>query len=230
MYNKIFEDACKSALSLAEADELNAKIDTLDEKITNMSNSIDGTKTQTSTDAVTPEWLDSVVDLTFLSPEDEENYKNYSIQNNDLTAALNDIYMRVEALNNDRAQAVDAFDITRVIEIDAKLADLKSQYKTKYAEGEQLRKKVVGKRDEWEASLSTLKETLKDEKWDKSLNIDKTKYSPGVLKEYRTNKTIEMVEAFVNDFPKSQQAQILNNARIKQILGDDYNRLVEKYL
>ncbi len=231
MYNDMFENAYNDALSLAKASELDAKIDTLSEKIDNINKST-GEKVETPNveKEITPEWLDSVVDLSFLSPEDEEKYKDCFAKNNELTGELNEIYLRLEALSKERAEALKSFDIPKVVEIDTKIEDLNNSYKSKYVEGEELRTQVLGKKNEWELSLNQLKEELGSEKWDKVADIDKTKYSPSVLNEYRASKTYEMVKSFLDDFPKTQVKSILNNPRLKDILKSDYNRLVAEYL
>lgn len=231
MYNDVFENAYKDALSIAKANELDEKIDTLSEKIDNINKSTGDVAEKTQPDIeVSPEWLNSVVDLSFLSPEDEGKYKDCFVKNNQLTGELNEIYLQLEVLSKERAQALKSFDIPKVVEIDTKIEDLNKSYKTKYAEGEELKNQVLGKKNEWELSLNQLKEELGSEKWDKVARIDTTKYSPSVLKEYRANKTYEMVKSFLEDFPKSQVKTILTNPRLKEILKNDYNRLVAEYI
>lgn len=230
MYSSMFDEAFANALSLAKADELNSKIDTLSEKVLNMADSIDGQKSAPNNEEIEPAWQNSVVDLSFLSPDDKENYDKIYTQNNLLTAQLNDLYLNIQALNKDRAEALKKYDIATIVDIDARLNSLNDEYKTKYKDAEELKSKVLGNKNEWEMSLNDLKETLKDEKWDKVRAVDKGKYSPSVLNAYKQNKTIELVKSFINDFPKAQVKSLLNNPRIKDILGENYNSVIKEYL
>lgn len=230
MYNSMFDEAFTNALSLAKSDELNIKIDTLKEKVENMSQTIDGEQSKPDNQDVVPMWQNSVVDLSFLSSDDKESYEKFCTQNDLLTAQLNDLYLNIEALNKQRAEALKNYDISTVVDIDAQLSQLNNKYKATYNEGLELKSKVQGSRDEWEISLNDLRETLKDEKWDKTKTIDKSKYAPSVLNEYKQNKTVELVKSFIDDFPKEQAKSLLNNNRIKEILGENYNKVVKEYL
>ncbi len=231
MYNSMLDEAFANVLSLAKSDELNSKIDTLNEKVTNMTATIDGNDSSLEQETeLVPAWQNNVVDLSFLSPEDKENYDNFCSQNNLLTAQLNDLYLNIEDLNKQRAEAIKNYDISAVVDIDERLLDLNKQYKSKYNESLEFKSKVQGSRDEWEKNLSDLKEVLKDEKWEKSKSIDKSKYAPSVLKEYKQNKTVELVKSFIDDFPKDQAKILLNNNRIKDMLGESYNKVLKEYM
>lgn len=229
MYSSMFDDAFCDALNLVKSDQLNAKIDTLDEKISNMTNSIEGQQSTSETEVV-PAWMDSVLDLSFLTPENKKEYEEFCVQNNDLTGQLNDLYLRIQKLHSDRTKAIAEFDISKVVDIDTNLEKLNADYKSKFGEASKLKAKLDGKNAEWEVGLNDLREVLKDEKWDKVKDFDRTKYTPQMLKEYRSTKAVEMVKNFIDDFPKDQAKKILNNQRIKDLLKDDYNKLVEQYL
>lgn len=229
MFDYTLDEAFSSALNIAENEEMNLKINQLDNKINNMNNMLSEEKTEVF-DAVVPEWIDKVLDLEFLSPDDKEDYDKYNSLNNSLTADLNAIYLEMERLNNDRLNALKDFDISAVVDIDVRLKELTDNYKTKFAEGEDVRKQLLSKKNEWEITLQQLSDELKDEVWDTKKPFDTSKYPISVVEEYKKNKSFELVKEFVGAFPKDKRNEVLNNPRIKEILKNDFNKLVAELM
>ena len=223
------DSAFSSALSIAENEELNAKFDTLNNRINNVSDTLTGEKKEEDKQIV-PEWLDKVLDLDFLSPEDKEDYEKYDSLNNSLTAQLNGIYLEIERLNNERIKALKDFDIPTVVDIDTRLQELSKSYKENYAKGAEAREEILSKKNEWEMMLGDLSDSLKDETWDVKKSFDASKYQASVVKEYKKNKTYELVKDFVEAFPADKRKEVLQNPRLKEILADEYNRLITEYM
>lgn len=229
MFDYNLDDAFSSALSIAENEEMSMKMTQLNNKIENLTSTLMGEKEEEKTELV-PTWLDKVLDLEFLSPDDKEEYEKYDTLNNTLTSQLNGIYLEIERLNNERIRALKDFDIPTVVDIDTKLQQLSKDYKEKYASGEEARKEIMSKKNDWEISLDQLSKTLKDETWDVKKSFDASKYQASVVKEYKKNKTFEMVKDFVEAFPAEKRKEVLKNPRIKEMLDGEYNRLVAEYL
>ncbi len=229
MFDYNLDDAFSSALSIAENEEMSMKMTELNNKIENMTSTLMGEKEEEEAELV-PTWLDKALDLEFLSPEDKEEYEKYDSLNNTLTGQLNGIYLEIERLNNDRLRALKDFDIPTVVEIDTKLQQLSKDYKEKYASAEDARKEIMSKKNEWEISLDDLSNSLKGETWDIKKSFDASKYQKSVVKEYKKNKTFEMVKDFVEAFPADKRKDVLRNPRIKEMLDGDYNKLVAEYM
>ena len=75
-----------------------------------------------------------------------------------------------------------------------------------------------------------LSDSLKDETWDVKKSFDASKYQASVVKEYKKNKTYELVKDFVEAFPADKRKEVLQNPRLKEILADEYNRLITEYM
>lgn len=229
MFDCSLDEAFVSAKKIAETDEFDEKLDTLNNKINNINETFTESKEEEEKELI-PEWLDKVLDLEFLSPEDKEEYEKYDNLNNSLTGQLNGIYLEIERLNNDRIKALKDFDIPSVVEIDARLSQLTNDYKEKYSKGMEARQELISKKNEWDISLNQLSESLKDETWDMKKSFDASKYQASVVKEYKKNKTYEMVKEFIETFPKEKRKDVLQNPRLKELLDSDYNRIVAEYL
>ena len=229
MFDYNLDEAFSSALSIAENEEMNLQIQQLDTKLNNMSDTLFGEKEESKSELI-PEWLDKVLDLDFLAPEDKDEYEKYNSINNKLTGELNGIYLEIERLNNDRLKALKDFDIPTVVDIDTKLQKLSSDYKEKYTEGEEARKQLVAKKNEWDTSYNDLIDSLKEETWELKKPFDVTKYQVGVVKEYKKNKTYELVKGFIDGFPADKRKEVLQNPRIKEILDSQYNRMIAEYM
>ncbi len=247
--NLIDEQTYNDALNLAKQSEVSAdvlnlvsEIQNLDsacevkEPILQVAESEDMTVSNVTTEPTEEtlmemKWLEGALELKNKTMLEKNEYKRFEEINANMTRELNGIYVETETLKKARQDALNSFDIAKVVEIDEKLKKLNGLYSEKLKEADEHKKQIVNYEKEYEEKYKELENSLQNTNFNTDkVTINKEHFGNKVLNDYKSNKTLELVKGFLSNYSKETAKQILQNTpALIESLGGKYADLLKEY-
>ncbi len=165
--------------------------------------------------------------LDAFSKEQIEDYKQLDLE---LGNQINSINFQLNALNAQKQNALNNFDISYAVKLQEQISKLNEDLQNKEQEVQKYNNDIMLKEAEFNKSLAEAKQKASENQQDYDLDIAELygKYGSGIINKVKQEQLIATAKQFLNSLPKAEQAELLGDSTFIEKLGDVYDKLLRE--
>lgn len=226
---KIYDDA------FLKQQELQSDIQSLasgaDEQKSKLKDAYAQARQSVSDDALKRGLARSSIVINNLDALTTDELKTYTEIDNKLTNSINAINFQISAIERQKENALNDFDIEYAVKLENKLTDLKNDLSNKQLEITKYNNEISKLENDYLLKYATLQNTLDKEAWDKEYDLVKIagQYGSNMLNKYKASKVYDLVKDYLKGFTHDEALHILESSDyLKGVLGDKYSTMIKE--
>ena len=200
--------------------------------LNSISSAYNSARVNASNDALRRGLARSSIIVSVLDAFSKDEIDDINRVEKDYTDSLNAIDFEINALDAQRKQAINDFDIAYAVKLNDKINTLTSEFEKKQSEIIKYNNEIAEKEKEYRENYDKLVADIKEKNINSASEQSEliAKYGSKALTNYTKNQVFAVLDNYMAGKDKSKRIELLTSSGLKDALGANYDEAYKKYV
>ena len=155
---------------------------------------------------------------------------DYKALDEKLGDQINAINFELNALNSQKENAVNNFNIAYAVKLQEKITELNNDLAKKEQEVQKYNNEIALKEAEFNKDVDELRKKIEDDNYNKSVDLVNLygKYGSGVVEKVKQDELVRVAKQFILSLSNSEREELLADETFKNKMGANYTKLLKE--